>query len=376
MASELHQTIFVAKKERYKNLFLNYKNLNHFPVEMLKDEGLQFLERLYMKRNSLTMLPDNLAQKLPNLIELYLHANNIVIIPEAIGNLAHLQSLDLSSNALQLLCPEVGRLRSLRHLRLSNNQLKSLPPEIGNLQFLETLDVSMNQLASLPDRLHRCSSLQHLSADHNLLSRVPRHLCYLARLTQISMAANRLTCLPLDLGGSRELQFVYVDNNLDLKGLPSYLYNKVIGCSGCGVSEHPRQQSQDEALNEALSGLPSEVKMVASEADRVIPLEELAMRTLHRLYNRQQRHRTDGNSLPGVPLPKSLLDLLQFPLGHCHRCSQAMFTVIYPKLFPMRHTDLAGVHRRTTVSFVAYCCSSHCLRTFKLNDVGALTAMS
>ncbi|XP_057694039.1 leucine-rich repeat-containing protein 28 [Corythoichthys intestinalis] len=371
MASELHETIFMAKQERHKNLFLNYRNLYHFPVELLKDEGLQFLERLYMKRNSLTMLPDNLAQKLPNLIELYLHSNNIVIIPEAIGNLARLQSLDLSSNALQLLCPEVGRLRSLRHLRLSNNQLKSLPPEIGNLQFLETLDVSMNQLVSLPDRLHRCSSLQHLSADHNLLSRVPRHLCQLARLTQLSMAANRLTFLPLDLGRSRELQFVFVDSNLDLKGLPSYLYNKVIGCSGCGVSTQscePGQESQDKVLSEALSGLLAEVKVVASEADNVVPLEELAMRTLHRLYDRQQRNCTDVNLPPAIPLPKSLLELLQFPLGHCHRCTQAMFTIIYPKLFPMRHTALAGVHRRTTVSFVAYCCSSHCLRTFNLQS--------
>lgn len=51
--------------------------------------------------------------------------------------------------------------------------------------------------------------------------------------------------------------------------------------------------------------------------------------------------------LPPISLPKSLLDLLQFPLGHCHRCSQAMFTTIYPKLFPLRDTALAGVHRRS-----------------------------
>lgn len=56
MATELHEAICMAKKERHKNLFLNYKNLNNFPVELLKDEGLQFLERLYMKRNSLTTL--------------------------------------------------------------------------------------------------------------------------------------------------------------------------------------------------------------------------------------------------------------------------------------------------------------------------------
>lgn len=363
MATELHETIFMAKQERHKNLFLNYKNLNIFPVELLKDEGLQFLERLYMKRNSLTTLPDDLAQKLPNLIELYLHSNNIVIIPEAIGNLARLQSLDLSNNALQMLCPEIGRLRSLRHLRLSNNQLKCLPPEIGDLQDLETLDLAMNQLMSLPDRLHRCLSLQNLTVDHNLLSHVPRQLCCLRRLNQLSMAANRLTFLPLDLGRSRELQFVFVDNNVDLKGLPSYLYNKVIGCSGCGVSSHALEGGAGEVLTEALVRLPAEVKVIGSQADNVVPLEELALRTMHRIYH---QHPAGLHLLPSIILPKSLLDLLQFPLGHCHRCSQAMFTIIYPKLFPLRDTALAGVHRRTTVSFVAYCCSSRCLRTFDL----------
>uniref|UniRef100_A0A3Q1I4G7 Leucine rich repeat containing 28 n=1 Tax=Acanthochromis polyacanthus TaxID=80966 RepID=A0A3Q1I4G7_9TELE len=151
-----------------------------------------------------------------------------------------------------------------------------------------------------------------------------------------------------DLGRSRELQFVFVDNNVDLKGLPSYLYNKVIGCSGCGVSSHSLEGDLGEALGEALSealvGLPAEVKVVASGTDNVVPLEELAMRTLHRIYHHRP---TDLSLLPPITLPKSLLDLLQFPLGHCHRCSQAMFTTIYPKLFPLRDTALAGVHRRS-----------------------------
>ncbi|XP_044856147.1 leucine-rich repeat-containing protein 28-like [Mauremys mutica] len=131
MASELCKTISEAKLERHKNLFLNYRNLHNFPLELLKDEGLQYLERLYMKRNSLTTLPENLAQKLPNLVELYLHSNNIVVVPEAIGSLVKLQFLDLSDNALEIVCPEIGRLRSLRHLRLANNQLKYLPAGEG-----------------------------------------------------------------------------------------------------------------------------------------------------------------------------------------------------------------------------------------------------
>eukprot|EP00066_Takifugu_rubripes_P018594 XP_011607860.1 PREDICTED: leucine-rich repeat-containing protein 28 isoform X1 [Takifugu rubripes] len=361
MAVELHETIFIAKQERHKTLFLNYRNLNTFPIELLKDEGLQFLERLYMKRNSLTTLPDNLAQKLPNLIELYLPSNNIVIIPEAIGNLARLQSLDLSDNVLHHLCSDIGRIRSLRHLRLYNNQLKHLPSEIGLLQELETLDVSMNQLRSLPHQLSSCASLQTLTVDHNLLRHIPRQLCWLRHLNQLSMAANQLSFLPLDLGRSQELQFIFVDSNVDLRALPSYLYNKVIGCSGCGRSAGVVESGVDKQPYDALAGLPVEVKVLASEMDNVVSLEELAMRSLHHIYQ------TELDLLPPTSLPKNLLDLLQFPLGHCHHCSQAMFTSIYPKLFPLRDTLLAGVHRRTSVNFVAYCCSTHCLRNFDLN---------
>ncbi|XP_062869124.1 leucine-rich repeat-containing protein 28 [Trichomycterus rosablanca] len=365
MASELHDTIFTAKQERHKNLFLNYRNLNIFPVELLKDEGLQFLERLYMKRNSLTTLPENLAQKLPNLLELYLHSNNIAIIPQAIGNLVKLQSLDLSDNALQVICPEIGRLRSLRHLRLANNQLKFLPQELGDLKELEILDVSMNLLRTLPERLHKCASLQCLTADRNLLHCLPRQLCQLPELNELSLAANCLRSLPLDLGRSMELQFVFVDNNVHLKGLPSYLYNKVIGCSGCGVSQQVSDVTLSVTAGDLSVPLPAEVKAMGTEGERVLTLEEMAMRTLHVAFS---RNRKDSAFLPTFLLPNSLSELLHCPLGHCHRCSQPMFTIVYPKLFPLKETPLAGVHRRTTVSFMAYCCSSQCLQMFNLQS--------
>uniref|UniRef100_A0A8B9NRJ5 Leucine rich repeat containing 28 n=1 Tax=Apteryx owenii TaxID=8824 RepID=A0A8B9NRJ5_APTOW len=256
MASELCKTISEAKLERHKNLFLNYRNLHHFPLELLKDEGLQYLERLYMKRNSLTTLV-----RQPLYCNVY-----------SIGSLVKLQFLDLSDNALEIVCPEIGRLRSLRHLRLANNQLKYLPAEVGDLRELQTLDISTNRLITLPERLHMCLSLQYLTADRNHLWCVPRHLCQLPSLNELSMAGNRLAFLPLDL-----------------------------------------------------------------------------------------------NFLTPISLPKSLLELLHCPLGHCHRCSQPMFTIVYPKLFPLRETPMAGLHQgRTTVSFVAYCCSTQCLQTFDL----------
>ncbi|XP_055273691.1 leucine-rich repeat-containing protein 28 isoform X3 [Moschus berezovskii] len=296
-----------------------------------------------MKRNSLTTLPENLAQKLPNLVELYLHSNNIVVVPEAIGSLVKLQCLDLSDNALEIVCPEIGRLRALRHLRLANNQLQFLPPEVGDLKELQTLDISTNRLLTLPERLHLCLSLQYLTVDRNRLWCVPRHLCQLPSLNELSMAGNRLAFLPLDLGRSRELQYVYVDNNIHLKGLPSFLYNKVIGCSGCGA---PIQVSEVKLLSFS-SGqltvfLPAEVKAVGTEKDHVLPLQELAMRTLHHTYHASLK---DLDFLSPVSLPRSLLELLHCPLGHCHRCSEPMFTIVYPKLFPLRETPMAGLHQ-------------------------------
>ena len=65
---------------------------------------------------------------LPNLVELYLHSNNTVVVLEAIGSRVKPQCLDLSGDALEIVCPEIGRLRALRHLRLANNQLQFLPP--------------------------------------------------------------------------------------------------------------------------------------------------------------------------------------------------------------------------------------------------------
>lgn len=57
----------------------------------------------------------------------------------------------------------------------------------------------------------------------------------------------------------------------------------------CGVSgqvlEGDLGEVLGQALSEALVGLPAEVKVVGSETDNVVPLEEIAMRALHRIYH-------------------------------------------------------------------------------------------
>ncbi|XP_078386496.1 leucine-rich repeat-containing protein 28 isoform X1 [Cetorhinus maximus] len=364
MNTDLWKTILVAKKEKQKKLFLNYKNLCKFPRELLKDGGSEYLEHLYMKMNSLTTLPENLGQKLPNLTELYLHSNNIAVLPEAIGTLVKLQSLDLSNNALAILCSEIGQLKSLRHLRLANNQLKFLPSEIGDLGELQTLDVSTNCLTALPESLHLCFSLQYLAADRNHLKDLPRQLCMLQNLNELSVTSNSLKCLPQDLGRYPELQYVYVDNNLQLYGLPSYLYNKVIGHSGCGSSVQNEEVKLSFTHRQLTITVPDEIQTIGMENDTVPPLQEMVMRTIYNFYYTPKK----GLDLPSPnSLPRNLYKLLFYPLGHCHHCSQPMFTIVYPKCFPLTETPMAALYNgRTKMSFVAYCCSTKCLQVFDL----------
>lgn len=133
----------------------------------------------------------------------------------------------------------------------------------------------------------------------------------------------------------------------------------------CGAPLHvPEVKLLSFSSGQLTVPLPAEVKAVGMESDRVLPLQELAMRRLHHAH---QGLRRDLNFLSPISLPRSLLELLHCPLGHCHRCSEPMFTIVYPKLFPLRETPMGGLHQgRTAVSFVAYCCSTQCLQSFDL----------
>ena len=86
---------------------------------------------------------------------LLLAGNQLVSLPESIGNLTNLTELVLFENQITSLPESIGNLTNLTSLLLSGNQLVSLPESIGNLIELATLDLNGNPLIDL-------SILQHL----------------------------------------------------------------------------------------------------------------------------------------------------------------------------------------------------------------------
>ncbi|KAL9317293.1 hypothetical protein ACSQ67_013810 [Phaseolus vulgaris] len=69
-------------------------------------------------------------------------------IPEELGNLKSLISMDLYDNKLEGKIPKsLGKLKSLKFLRLNSNKLTgSIPRELTHLTDLKILDVSDNDL--------------------------------------------------------------------------------------------------------------------------------------------------------------------------------------------------------------------------------------
>jgi len=179
--------------------------------------------------------------------ELVLNDNNLQgSLPPAIGDLVHLQQLDLGSHvtsfpaenlcryrsnrqsqddATQLntpreisapfLCvnrlvgtipPQIKNLTKLRqlylgdgaHVVINGNQL-TLPPEIGNLGNLQELQLSGIQLTTLPPEIGNLSNLQDLQLSGNQLTTLPPEIGNLSGLQGLYLEQNQLTTLPIEI---------------------------------------------------------------------------------------------------------------------------------------------------------------------------------
>ncbi|CAI6339003.1 unnamed protein product [Periconia digitata] len=80
------------------------------------------------------------------LTKLYLNCNKLSVLPEGLGKLRNLTHLDVSLNELRSLPAEIGMLVNLKQLLLFDNNVTFLPDEIGSLFQLEMLGIEGNPL--------------------------------------------------------------------------------------------------------------------------------------------------------------------------------------------------------------------------------------
>ncbi|MGA7178512.1 MAG: leucine-rich repeat domain-containing protein [Thiobacillaceae bacterium] len=223
----------------------------------------------------LDIVPEAIGQ-LTQLQTLDVSGNQLTALPEAIGQLTQLQTLDVSGNQLTALPATIGQLTQLQTLYVSGNRLTALPATIGQLTQLQTLDVSGNQLTALPEAIGQLTQLQTLYVLGNRLTALPATIGQLTQLESLDVSRNQLTALPATIGQLTQLQKLDVSEN-QLTALPE------------AIGQLTQLQKLYVARNQ-LTALPENMGLLVSlleldlaknrlkdlpESIRVLPLREL-----------------------------------------------------------------------------------------------------
>ncbi|TGK34862.1 hypothetical protein EHQ12_06135 [Leptospira gomenensis] len=93
-------------------------------------------------------------------------------IPNTIGGLKNLRTLDIEGYSFQTLPKEISGLKELKKMRITQTNLVSLPSEISRLEKLEEIDLSFNALETLPKSIGDLKNLKTLDLSFNKLTRL------------------------------------------------------------------------------------------------------------------------------------------------------------------------------------------------------------
>lgn len=109
----------------------------------------------------------------------------------------------------------LGNLLHLRYHGLRGTRIAHLPEEIGNLQFLQTLDVESNAIPSLPSAVVRLTQLRCLRKER--WTRVPKGIGRLTALEELSCLGIRddPTDVVEELGHLAELKMLKFSASLN-----------------------------------------------------------------------------------------------------------------------------------------------------------------
>ena len=210
-------------------------------------------------------------------------------IPPQLGQLAHLQVLDLGLNELRgAIPPELGQLSQLQVLNLYGNRLTGrIPPELGQLSQLQVLNLGYNNYGQvqqltgrIPPELGQLSQLQELNLNGNdLTGAIPPQLEQLSQLQVLGLAGNWLTGpIPSELGRLSQLQELNLADNRLTGFIPPELgqlallqtlqtldlsRNRLTGATPPELGQLALLQTLDLSRNQLVGATPPELGQLA-----------------------------------------------------------------------------------------------------------------
>ncbi|CAL5074257.1 unnamed protein product [Urochloa decumbens] len=141
----------------------------------------------------------------------------------------HVVGLDLANMDISGAIPEaIGGLSHLRSLNVSNNSFFGVPASIGNLTRLQSLFMSYNHISgAIPDVISGLAQLRNLDISCNRISgAIPMSLGGLGQLQTLNISYNNISgAIPLSFGNLTLLEELIMYNNIISGGIPLAICN-------------------------------------------------------------------------------------------------------------------------------------------------------
>jgi internalin A len=211
---------------------------------------------LELLNNQLIALPNSIGE-LITLLVFDLRNNKITVLPDSIGELKNLISLWLSHNQITALPDSICDLRNLTSLQLNHNQITALPDSIGKLKKLTSLQLNHNKIAVLPDSICELKNLTSLKLSRNQINILPDSICELENLTSLQLSNNKITVLPDLIGELVNLTSLDVSDN-QLEFLPESIGN-LINLTLFKISDNPMNQIYFNTAKSSINQIPPEI---------------------------------------------------------------------------------------------------------------------
>ncbi|KAJ1688937.1 hypothetical protein LUZ63_013092 [Rhynchospora breviuscula] len=214
----------ISKAQIMRALFFERIKIDTLPSHISK---LIHLRYIYISNCELTLIPDDIGA-LWNLQALYLWwCHKITYLPESIGKLISLRTLELQLNKLKCLPESISQCCSLQNLIVHSPQIKSIPNSLF-IQSLNISDCSKLKRASV-DVLRQINSIRNIDlCDCRNLEEVPVSIGNLVSLECLNLSSCRsLKCLPESIGNLQNLRVMNLQQCQNLEEVPASIGNLI-----------------------------------------------------------------------------------------------------------------------------------------------------
>ncbi|KPA13876.1 small gtp-binding protein [Candidatus Magnetomorum sp. HK-1] len=171
---------------------------------------------------TLILTTKDIVSDIPSELDRLKHVNHLIIkdidlkdneLPDEIGLLNELISIDFRNNNLTRLPPTFNKLKNIKEINIANNNFHDFPSCIFNFFELRKIDISNNFLIEIPDGIKNQKQLIRFAANSNRISNLSSGLCELLNLEILQLNNNLLSALPVELNKLKNLTHLELRRN-------------------------------------------------------------------------------------------------------------------------------------------------------------------